>query len=406
MNARTLRSGTRKDYKLMSLGVAMADNLAQSSSAGGLEDDGSGDTREAAGSEESQDDEYYPMVNAGMRAVQAELDLVKKEKRRLLRSQKKMELEKLTAELEREKYDLANLQVQSKGRDSSIGRSMNIGFAGGANVEHDKVKGFVSSSANVDKLRKMGSLNKVVMGQMRSLGLGDDDDDTDDSSSSSSDDGSTAKAKKHRKYKKRKSGITAKASDRVKAPQVWPHSTLQVTHISKAVTFENLTFSMFVAGESEILSSLSKTDEEMSGRLSMLRQIAYYKDTYSWQSLLDLYAAWLRQIELCQRKWLDDTTQLEHVILAGRKQSEQQVTKHDKHDKPVKSRFTRESKSGDDSVWFCSGYQRNKCSFKKSHMLVIKGQMRSVEHICATCWQKDSTKLGHPESSSECPHQA
>jgi hypothetical protein len=160
---------------------------------------------------------------------------------------------------------------------------------------------------------------------------------------------------------------------------------------------------MFVAGESEILSSLSKTDEEMSGRLSMLRQIAYYKDTYSWQSLLDLYAAWLRQIELCQRKWLDDTTQLEHVILVGHKHSDQQVSNRDKS---VKSEFTRDSKSGDDSVWFCSEYQRNKCSFQNSHMLVIKGQMRSVEHICATCWQKDNTKLGHPESSSECPHQA
>ena len=38
-------------------------------------------------------------------------------------------------------------------------------------------------------------------------------------------------------------------------------------------------------------------------------------------------------------------------------------------------------------------------------MSKIKGTERYFQHICATCWRKDQTKIYHPESDEICPHQ-
>jgi hypothetical protein len=371
------RAGSRRDYLALSKGL-----VPRTMS---VVDESIADPSAESQHEENESDDESDFE---MRSMKAELERVKGEKKQLVREHKKLEL---ASQLQKEKVELSKLQ--SKGTKPKVSASASGGLFGQSKSD---------SKVTIGHLRGMSSLNRVVSGQMRALGL----DDSDSSSSSSSSDFVSDTSKKHRKSKKHKSGITAKASDRVKAPQIWPHSTLQVTHVSKAVTFEDLSFSMFVAGETEILSNHVSSEIEMVGRLSMLRQIAYYKDTYDWKSLLDLYAAWLRQIELGQRKWLDDTTQLEHVILAGHKQSTQQTSSPRPNKSGVnQSKFTRESKSGDDSVWYCSAFQRNKCSEQNAHIMVINGQMRHVHHICATCWQKDGEKLAHAESSSDCPHQ-
>lgn len=70
----------------------------------------------------------------------------------------------------------------------------------------------------------------------------------------------------------------------------------------------------------------------------------------------------------------------------------------------TKKKNKNETNDTEEKLWFCSQYQRNKCHSKGSHILVIKGQARHAQHICASCWQKDSKKLEHPECSSACPH--
>jgi hypothetical protein len=35
----------------------------------------------------------------------------------------------------------------------------------------------------------------------------------------------------------------------------------------------------------------------------------------------------------------------------------------------------------------------------------IKGVERFLQHICATCYREDNTKVFHPECSDNCPHQ-
>ena len=111
------------------------------------------------------------------------------------------------------------------------------------------------------------------------------------------------------------------------------------------------------------------------------------------------YAAWLREIELGQKTWLDDPTHIEAAIL----------TKYLKQTKTYQSSFKNQAaKPSDDAekekVWFCNLFKRNKCQHKASHIIVHKNQTKLSQHICATCWQRDKAKLPHPESSSSCPH--
>ena len=47
--------------------------------------------------------------------------------------------------------------------------------------------------------------------------------------------------------------MSKKASDKVKHPQIWPHSVLQYEFVSENVKFKDLDLKMFVAGELEIL---------------------------------------------------------------------------------------------------------------------------------------------------------
>ena len=53
---------------------------------------------------------------------------------------------------------------------------------------------------------------------------------------------SLVRKRKGKKHTKKKSGINANASDRVKNPQKWPHSHLQFEHVNKQVKFDELNF--------------------------------------------------------------------------------------------------------------------------------------------------------------------
>ena len=58
-----------------------------------------------------------------------------------------------------------------------------------------------------------------------------------------------------------------------------------------------------------------------------------------------------------------------------------------------------------ESVWFCHTYQRPEgCNKDAPHSGRIGTQIRSLLHICATCWLKEKIKRPHPECSMECPN--
>ena len=109
---------------------------------------------------------------------------------------------------------------------------------------------------------------------------------------STSDSDSSKKKKKHKKHKK--SGINAKASDRVKNPQCWPHAHLQYEFVNKQVKFDEHDMRLFIAGETEIIAAEDLSEEEKKGRLNLLKKIVYYTNTYEFKGLKAFYEAWLR----------------------------------------------------------------------------------------------------------------
>ena len=209
---------------------------------------------------------------------------------------------------------------------------------------------------------------------------------------------SYSKKDRKKKGKKHKKGINAKASDKVKYPQRWPHAHLQYEYVNKQVKFDDLDLKLFIAGELEIIAEDDLSASEKGGRLELLKKIVYYSSTYEFKGLKAFYAAWLKEIELGKKKWSDDSQQIESAILS----------KYLLRNKgfPVAGKKEPQKNSGEeDRVWFCSAYQRNKCAHKSNHMVVIKGKMRLAAHICASCWLKDKKKLEHSESSSCCEYE-
>ena len=265
-----------------------------------------------------------------------------------------------------------------------------------------------SNKKNI-KSRKVsgGSAYSKKKSKNRKKILSNTESDTDSRysfSSSDSDDSNESKKKKKSK-RKIKSGIKARASDSVRKSQRYPQAQLRFEFVSANVTFDKLDLNLFVAGELEIITDVRTKNKERNGRLDLLKKIMYLSTSYDFSTLKSYYAAVLREIELGKKSWSDDFQYIEAAILS-------------KHTPKSKSSFQpkrsfaakyqkknkNETNDTEEKLWFCSQYQRNKCHSKGSHILVIKGQARHAQHICASCWQKDSKKLEHPECSSACPH--
>jgi hypothetical protein len=59
----------------------------------------------------------------------------------------------------------------------------------------------------------------------------------------------------------------------------------------------------------------------------------------------------------------------------------------------------------EEPVFYCSHFQRKKCTHAISHYGKIKGVDKFLQHICATCWREDNINSLHPECSENCPFQ-
>jgi hypothetical protein len=251
------------------------------------------------------------------------------------------------------------------------------------------------------KLSKLGLIDKVK--ETDSSSSSDESDSakyskkkegninvSDNSDSSSESEGGKSKKKK----KKIKSGIRTKASDQVKTQLLWPQFALQYEFVNDSVSFKDLDITLFIAGELEIITSKGISEKENVGRLNLLKNITYYCNIYSWKGLLSFYAAWLRKIELGQKTWKNDSSSIEVPILTQYVQTKSKIS----------NTTFKLTENKDDQVWFCSLYNRNRCTSKGVHNTFIKGQQRSVQHICAVCWEKDKKQLNHPECSNSCPN--
>ena len=70
------------------------------------------------------------------------------------------------------------------------------------------------------------------------------------------------------------------------------------------------------------------------------------------------------------------------------------------------SAMENEPKTNLDSLpWFCSAFNKGMCTQKAPHPSVglLRGKVRTLQHICAICWSKTRTKQFHAEIDPECP---
>ena len=137
-----------------------------------------------------------------------------------------------------------------------------------------------------------------------------------------------------------------------------------------------------------------------------MKKIAYYSNSYSLEGLKNFYSACVRQVEKGEKSWSSDFSHLEQPILSKHllptNRSASSLTK-----KKFSSGGFHKSKQDDgtDKLWYCSLFNRNKCSHKSDHTMVSdNGQMKYALHICAACWQADKKKLPHAKCSKDCPH--
>ena len=198
------------------------------------------------------------------------------------------------------------------------------------------------------------------------------------------------------KRRSKRSGITQKATDRVRAAQLWPHVALQGQYVTEGISFNDLDFRLFVAGETEIISAANTPQVEKEGRLELLKQLAYLQGAYPWDVLKHAYTAILTKIEMQGLSWGQWDSAFFPII-------QWSIATHRDNKASKSSRSKSEKKKTSDTL-FCKDYQTNQCGLKAPHAARLNGKSVTVQHICAKCFLYDKSKAGHAENSVECPH--
>ena len=209
--------------------------------------------------------------------------------------------------------------------------------------------------------------------------------------------GDYKKKKKSKGSKRRsKSGLYKKASDRVSKPQDWPHLFLKREYASRDLRFAEMTMPMFVAGEIEIITAC-KNPLEKEERLNFWGTLMYHAIQTDFVVIKEWYAAVVREIEVDSKKWGDDYIKVGEDI----------IRRESLHGGKSKEKTVGFSAGFSDqhAVWFCSAFQRNRCSSAAPHKAKVGGVERQVQHICATCYIRTKKQADHPECASTCPFQ-
>ena len=134
----------------------------------------------------------------------------------------------------------------------------------------------------------------------------------DDSSSEESEDDDQTKKKSSRGRRHTlRSGKASKLTSRVVNPQLWPHSHLSLSYVSKDKKYDDLTLAEFAAGYAAILQRPTLPPQELRARIVHLFSLMYLATQFTWSSVRDLHAAVLFEIECGRADWGDSFTHLE-----------------------------------------------------------------------------------------------
>ncbi len=162
------------------------------------------------------------------------------------------------------------------------------------------------------------------------------------------------------KSKKKKSGFYAKFADNVVNPQVWPHQNLKHQTTAKKVSYDQMSWDQFIAGETRTIIR-AKDPNEVLGRINLLNKMAHWKiKTKSWQKVRALYESIITMIEEGEANWGSNFTNIEYLMLGSFTHEDTDTNKPNRQKTRTK-------------VWWCPDYNRDGCDKKYTHKANKKG---------------------------------
>ena len=228
-----------------------------------------------------------------------------KVKRKSVKSEEKRGIERelinLTEEMEKVKIENKRLAALVRGTPPKL-------HAGSSNRERSSSKPNFPSSMVIDDLRQMEELTRAADRDLRKFGANcgesapSDSSDEEAASDNELDNYSKRQGKKSRKLK---SGKTARITTRVVKPQLWPHSELSLSYVSKNIGYDDLTIEEFVAGYTTIMNLPQTSTMEQKERLQHLTRLMYLATQYEWNAVRDFHATVLLEIERGSLTWKD-----------------------------------------------------------------------------------------------------
>ena len=185
-----------------------------------------------------------------------------------------------------------------------------------------------------------------------------------------------------------RSGILDKATSNIQQKEVWPQKNLLEDWADEELSFNQLQFEHYVAGEARTIE-LCTEPAQILGRLRLLRRMAYAKlRGYDWQLVRKMYAAVLTSIETRENNWESNFDHFESIL--------------------YRQTFIKTTKERtDNKKWFCREYNKPEgCSKQSPHKAPVgaAGIIRTVTHTCAACWFKGKVEKKHPEGHESCPY--
>ncbi len=194
---------------------------------------------------------------------------------------------------------------------------------------------------------------------------------------------------------KQKSGIFDKAVEHIESKQNWPHLFLSEEYPGKGLTFMQLDFNLFIAGELEIITNEHISSIERQARLHLLKWLTYLHKTSDWDLVRDIYVAILNKIETGQLSWSQYHTKFQQEI-------QWLVTKRSLNNasKPKKAGGSKTKCQ----TWCCRYYNNGTCNESTDHSGEMNGSDIIWKHICLDCFQNDKVQKKHRAGAQSCPH--
>ena len=160
---------------------------------------------------------------------------------------------------------------------------------------------------------------------------------------------------------------------------------------------------LFIAGflETLLVDLKRRGRTRVTDKIRHLKSLMYNATQLDWDTILDMHAAVVIEIERGNREWGDSFWDIESRVYHT-KQVKGINSTVKQPGGGVKGNNPGTGKPG--SVMFCKAYQAGKCSKQSPHTAVFSGKTHTVSHICATCWLVTREKKMHPESSNECKY--